>query len=93
MVEYGKYQTQWLDIYGTINLSHWRICNVPIPTSRLDALAVKQNMETEFVYIGDWTPGDIEPYPSKKDGGYSTRQTNLERNVYHYWPEQPTTAV
>ena len=60
---------------------------------KLEAIAVDENVEWEWLYVGDWTPDEIEPYPSAKDGGYSTRQTNLERNVYHYWPEQPTDSI
>jgi hypothetical protein len=72
--ELGKYQYEWLNRYNSIDLSHWRFI-----------LTHKHN-KPEWVYVGEWKPGIIEPYQSNKDGGYKERQLNLERNIYHYWP-------
>ncbi len=73
----GKYQSEWLDKYKNINLDHWRLITI----SKRGKI-----VENEWMYVGDWKPTDIEPYPSKKDGGYSQRQKNLENNTYYYWP-------
>lgn len=129
MVEYGRFQKQWLAKYGTINLAEWRIVVVPIPRAmwiataetdagneldrlgnsifngamtvedirasqpelyrrygrtlrRLEADAIRKNTSPEWVYVGDW-----QPNPADEEESYLTRQTNLARDVYHYWPQ------
>jgi len=68
----GKDQIQWLNKYHTINLDHWRLIVI--------------NNQPDWLYIGEWQPGIIKPFPSKLDGGYLDRQRNLEYNRYFYWP-------
>jgi hypothetical protein len=141
MTEYGQYQKQWLDTFGTIDLEQWRFVHLRLPRAewprdttrsgtegelnllrdgifngditaediresqpavyrkyrstlqQLEAITARQNTKADWVFVGDWTPDNIEPYPSKKDGGYAERQANLERNVYHYWPQQPNNSA
>ena len=71
-IELGKDQILWLNTYKTIDLKQWRFILV--------------DNKPEWLYVGDWSPGPIKPYPSKRDGGYSQRQRNLESNRYFYWP-------
>ena len=71
-IELGKYQILWLNTYKTIDLKQWR--------------SILVDNKPEWLYVGDWSPGPIKPYPSKRDGGYSQRQRNLESNRYFYWP-------
>jgi hypothetical protein len=73
--ELGKYQYEWLNKYGSIDLCKWRF------------VLTQNDSYPEWVYVGEWVPGIIEPYPSNKDGGYKQRQSNLEKNIYHYWPK------
>ena len=67
-IELGKDQILWLNTYKTIDLKQWRFILV--------------DNKPEWLYVGDWSPGPIKPYPSKRDGGYSQRQRNLESNIY-----------
>ena len=72
-IELGKDQILWLNTYNqTINLNQW-IRDI------IDG-------KPEWLYVGDWTPGPIKPYPSKCDGGYAQRHRNLKSNRYFYWP-------
>lgn len=71
-VKLGSDQQLWLDKYGSINLSQWRMYII--------------NNCTEWVYVGNWHPTKIKPYPSEFDGGYSIRNENIKNNKYHYWP-------
>ena len=71
-IELGKDQILWLNTYKTIDLKQWRFILV--------------DNKPEWLYVGDWSPGPIKPYTSKRDGGYSQRQRNLESNRYFYWP-------
>jgi hypothetical protein len=71
-VTLGEDQLKWVKKYGAINLEHWRSFII--------------NNKQDWFYVGDWKPSNIEPYPSKNDGGYSLRRRNLESNRYFYWP-------
>jgi hypothetical protein len=68
----GIDQIKWLNKYRTINLDHWRLIFI--------------NNKPDWVYVGEWKPGNIESVPSKNDAGYLERQCNLESNRYFYWP-------
>lgn len=68
----GKYQIEWMNIYGSIDLSKWR-CELI-------------HDSPDWYYIGDWDITEIEPRPSAKDGGYKKRLFNLKSNPYYYWP-------
>ena len=71
-IELWKNQILLVNTYKTIDLKQWRFILV--------------DNKPEWLYVGDWSPGPIKPYPSKRDGGYSQRQRNLESNRYFYWP-------
>jgi hypothetical protein len=71
----GKYQWEWLNKYGRINLIEWRYEYIYSKVVGLD-----------WYYVGYWKPSNVEPYPSKKDGGYEERRINLKKNPYFYWP-------
>ena len=68
----GIDQIKWLNKYRTIHLDHWRLVCI--------------DNRPEWIYVGEWRPGPIEPYPSPIDGGYLERQRNIESNRYFYWP-------
>ncbi len=76
--ELGKYQLEWLNKYHTIDVRQWRCEFIDIKQ--------EQPIGVDWYYVGDWKPTEIEPYPSKKDGGYGKRRTNLKNNPYFYWP-------
>jgi hypothetical protein len=69
----GIDQIKWLNKYNTINLKHWRSFII--------------NEKQEWLYVGNWCPGPIEPFPSICDGGYSEREKNLKYNRYFYWTD------
>tara|TARA_B100001093_G_C26700334_1_gene958762 strand:+ start:900 stop:1136 length:237 start_codon:yes stop_codon:yes gene_type:complete len=71
----GEDQWKWLNKYHKIDLNKWRFEYIN-----------KHYAHPEWYYVGDWKPGICEPYPSKLDGGYSERKSNLEKNKYYYWP-------
>lgn len=73
VTSYGKDQLQWIDTYGEINLSHWRMLLIP-----------NWNKMPDWYYVGEWKPTRIEPYPGP-DGGYSDRFRKLTRDKFHYW--------
>ena len=72
----GKDQWKWLNMYGKINLEHWRFELI--------------GDSPEWVYVGEWTPGPITPWVSHQDpgedGGYTERAKNINSNRYYYWP-------
>lgn len=68
----GIDQMKWLNKYMKINLDHWRLIFI--------------DNKPDWLYVGEWIEQTIEPFPSKKDGGYLERQYNLESNRYYYWP-------
>ena len=70
----GQDQIKWLNKYGKIKLNQWRVIVI--------------NKNPEWLYVGEWRPGPIKPYPSRLDGGYKKRQKNLEYNRYCYWPSE-----
>ena len=47
----------------------------------LETIVQQKNTSLEWVYVGD-----CQPSPADEEGSYLTRQTNLENDVYHYWP-------
>ena len=75
--ELGKYQLEWLNKYNIIDLRQWRYEFIDIEQGQLIGL--------DWYYVGNWKSTKIEPYPSKKDGGYEERRKNL-KNPYFYWP-------
>ena len=66
--ELGNYQWEWLNKYGKIDISEWRYEYL------YDTI--------NWYYVGDWQASKIEPFPSKKDGGYEARKNNLKHNPY-----------
>ena len=76
--ELGKYQWEWLNKYGKINLNEWRYDYTDNNKGVVVGL--------DWYYVGNWSPTSIEPYPSKKDGGYKKRRENLKKDPYFYWP-------
>ena len=67
--ELGKYQYEWLNKYGSIDLRKWRLMFIH-----------KKMDKPEWLYVGEW-----EPDPSNVDGSYIQRYSNLEKNLYYYW--------
>ena len=75
----GKYQWEWLNKYGKISLNECRSVIIDIDRG-------EPSSWPEWYYVGNWSPTEIEPCPSKKDGYYEERRKNLKINPYFYWP-------
>lgn len=71
----GEDQWKWLYIYGSIDLTHWRM-----------ELFTEHGNEPDWYYVGRWKPIRSHEEDPDADGGYGERSRNLKGNRFFYWP-------
>lgn len=73
----GTDQWKWLNKFGSIDLTHWR----------MDIFKEHGNVPVWY-YVGKWKPKRVKSYEedSNTDGGYTERSCNLKHDRYFYWP-------
>lgn len=73
----GTDQWKWLNKYGSIDLTQWR----------MECFEEHGNVPNWY-YVGAWELGRLEPYDvdPHADGGYGQRSTNLKSDRFYYWP-------